>query len=159
MKLKRDQFKNILKECIVELIGEGAFDKIISESLHSAASARPAANDFVSSNTNENPHAYGMGQLTPNERLKEIANHAAMLSSGNDPKRASMLASIFEDTAKTTLQKTLAAENGGYGSTQMFVGEQVSPEELKAEQVELEVLSQGRGTNHWAALAFGRYSK
>lgn len=162
MKLKKDQFKKILKECIMELVEEGAFDKVISESLQTAGHARPAANDLVSGGGgNDNPYQFdnSVGQMTPNQRLKEIARMTAAGVSGNDPQRANMMASILEDTVKTTWQQTMAAERGGPGVNQVFVGESVNPEQVKVEQAELEALSAGRGVKHWAALAFGKYNK
>ena len=47
MKLNSAQFKKILKECIRELITEGAFDNVIKENVQVNAPPRMAANDFV----------------------------------------------------------------------------------------------------------------
>lgn len=161
MKLKKDQFKKILKECIMELVEEGAFDKVISESLQTAGHARPAANDLVSGGGDDNPYQFNnaVGQMSPGQRLKEIAKMAAVSISGNDSRRASMMTSILEDTAKTTWQQTMAAERGGPGVNQVFIGEGVNPEQVKVEQAELEALSAGRGVGHWATLAFSKYNK
>jgi hypothetical protein len=169
MKLKKDQFKVILKECILELIDEGAFDKVLAESLH--ASPRVAANGLMTSHPQvpQNPYQQNrqpqsrpdysynhVGQGSPNQRLQEISKITAQMASGGDPRQASMLANIFEDTARTTLQEQLG-QGGGGGN--MYVGEQSSPEQDAADRAQLEALSNGMGASRWAAVAFANLGK
>lgn len=152
MKLKKDQFKKILKECILELIGEGAFDKVINESLRTMPRTHQSSMMSEQINGSNQPYEH-VGHMTPNQRLKEVARLAAGAAAGNNPKQAAMLNAIFEDTAMTTLQKQMGALNTGDGS--LFIGEQVDPSVEAADRAELEALSGVHGTNHWAALAFG----
>lgn len=152
MKLKKDQFKKILKECILELIGEGAFDKIINESIQTSPKLANASTMNEQANGHSHPYE-NVGQMSPNQRLKEIARMTAMTAAGGDSKQAAMLNAIFEDTAMTTLQKQMGAVNTGNGN--LFIGEQVDPNVEAADRAELEALSGGHGANHWAALAFG----
>jgi hypothetical protein len=157
MKLKKDQFKKILKECILELINEGAFDKVVSEGLQE--SKRYGRNDqnrpAVQLQENYDSGHGGFGQLSPNERLREMARTTAHLASGGNKKQADMLSKIFEDTAMTTLQAQLASGDKGNISPGMFIGEQADPQVEMFEQAQLDALSGGRGAKHWAALAFG----
>jgi hypothetical protein len=175
MKLNRTQFKKILKECITELIQEGAFDKVVSENLQTTP--RVAANDLVSNaafggpygnapestqeqNDQESAHPFeNVGQLTPNRRLQEVARLTAARTSKGDPKAAQMLTAIFEDTAMTTLQRDIAHGAGGRGSNAMFVGEQDDPAVDAVDKAELDALSNGMGASHWAAIAFGKQKK
>jgi len=146
MKLNKIQFKKILKECIRELIVEGAFNNVIKENVETEyPNRRPAANDFV-------PNPREVGTQTPNDRLKEIAKIAAQDASKGDPKSAAMMASIFEDTARTTLQSQMGAEGKG-GGGDVYTG---NPEEEQKEMKTLDALSGGRGVSHWATVAFGK---
>lgn len=153
MKLKKDQFKKILKECILELIGEGAFDKVISESLQTMPRGGSQAGMMNEKANGFNQPYEHVGHMTPNQRLKEVARITAGAASGGNAKRAAMLSAIFEDTAMTTLQKQMGALNTGDGG--LFIGEQVDPSVEAADRAELEALGGAHGTNHWAALAFG----
>jgi len=160
MKLNRTQFKKILKECIRELITEGAFDNVIKENVQPvAATARVAPNDFVGqvtkNSTTAQPPFSSVGHMTPNERLRELSRIAAMQTAQGDPKQAAMMESIFADTAMTTLQSQLGTEMGGGGG--VYLGEQASPEVEQIDQAQLNALSGDRPKNHWAALAFGKY--
>ena len=165
MKLNKAQFKKILKECIRELIDDGAFNTVIKESVGPAAmrpNTRPAANDFASSYGGEEyaadaPAAFSaVGHMSPNARLQEISRLTAAQASGGDPQQAKMMESIFADTAQTTLQNMIGNEGGGHG---MYTGEPTDPQEEQQEMAVLDVLSGGKGAKHWAALAFGKYNK
>ena len=155
MKLNKNQFKKILKECILELVKEGAFDKVISESLHSSNHVQSRSGVDLRENTNQ-AQPLGLGQMTPNQRLKEVARMTAMGAANGDKKQAEMLASIFEDTAMTTLQSQL---NEGGGGGAMSLEENNMPAITEHEQAQLELLSGGHGMKHWAALAFGTAGK
>ena len=172
MKLSKLQFKKILKECIRELIGEGAFDNVVTENLSNhvpAQQPRRAANDFVSSfggsladqaaSYQTAPYQAAPYQeeahtdVRPNSRLDELTKMTAAQCAHGDPSQAAMMESIFADTARTTLQERLAAEGGG------GYARPVDPQQDAREMAQLEQLTGGHGTGHWAALAFGKYSK
>lgn len=158
MKLNRTQFKKILKECIRELITEGAFDSVIKENM-SAPPARVAARDLVGSSGVEAPTLpYGsVGQLSPAQRLKDLAKVTAVHSAKGDTKQAAIMEQIFADTAMTTLQQQLGTEMGGSGD--VFVGHTSNPAVEQHDQMEIMALNGGQPVNHWAALAFGKYEK
>lgn len=163
MKLNRTQFKKILKECIRELIMEGAFDNVIKENVQ-VPPTRMASNDLVSNgySNQSNPqltnHPFApVGQLSPAQRLRELAKLTAVHSAQGDSKQAAIMENIFADTAMTTLQQQLGTEMGGSG--EVYLGEQENPAIEERDQMELNALSGGRPKNHWAALAFGKYEK
>ncbi|RKZ96599.1 MAG: hypothetical protein DRQ43_04170, partial [Gammaproteobacteria bacterium] len=93
----------------------------------------------------------------PNSRLDELSRMTAAQCAHGDPTQAAMMESIFADTARTTLQERLSAEGGGGGGS--YMGASASPEEEAQEMAQLDHLTGGHGTGHWAALAFGKYSK
>lgn len=167
MKLNKAQFKKILKECIRELITEGAFDTVIKENVAPtvvSSGRRPTANDFASSfgggapvDPEHQPAFNSVGHMTPNARLQELSRVAAHGASGGDPAQAKMMEAIFADTASTTLQSQLGYES--HGSAGIYTGEDADPEQERQEMAALDVLSGGRGAGHWAALAFGKYNK
>jgi hypothetical protein len=131
-------------------LNEGAFDKVIGESLRNSSAAPGIVNE---SNGHMNA---GMGQMTPNQRLKQMAAITAQAASGGNNKQAEILSKIFEDTAMTTLQQQLT--DNGSGNAGMYVGEQSNPITEQRDKEQLEMLSNvggGHGVKHWAALAFG----
>ncbi|MFA6050795.1 MAG: hypothetical protein WC761_06425 [Candidatus Paceibacterota bacterium] len=179
MKINRAQLKSILKECVKELITEGAFNNVIKESVNAAPKSdngnndsaniwngngvrRPAANDLQQQQNYQestptpknNQYDYNVGQMNPNQRLHDLARTVAQNASGGNPKHAKMMESIFADTAMTTLQKQLAnGEGGGHG---VYVGEEYTQEIQQADMAELNALGGGAPQGHWAALAFGK---
>lgn len=178
MKINRAQLKSILKECVKELITEGAFNNVIKENMSSSPSAprhnndespniwnangvrRPAPNDLQQNNyeshspKNNSQYDHNVGQMGPNQRLQELAKTVAQNASGGNPKHARMMESIFADTAMTTLQKQLA--NGDGGGNGVYVGEEYTQETQQADLAELQALGGGAPQGHWAALAFGK---
>lgn len=173
MKLNRMQFKKILKECIKELIDEGAFNKVVKENFQPGSfesysnPSRPVANDLVGNQIAPAPdepspvqHFSSMGQGSPNDRLREVARMTALYSTNGDQKQAKVMESIFADTAMTTLQNQMGSEmSAGGGANGMYVGEANSKENEQIDQAQIQALNGGRPMNHWAALAFGKYDK
>lgn len=160
MKLNRNQFKKILKECIQELITEGAFSTI-KENLQENPT-RSAANDFVGHINHQDDNVLdtsfsSVGQMNPSQRLKELAKLTAVHTAKGDSKQATMMENIFMDTAMTTLQQQLGTESSGGGG--VYLGEQANSAVEQHDKMELELLNGGRPNNYWAALAFGRHEK
>lgn len=169
------QFKKILKECIKELIDEGAFNKVVKENFQPGAvepvnsymnPSRPVANDFAGNQVatpNDPAQAYNfssMGQGSPNDRLREVARMTALYSTNGDQKQAKVMESIFADTAMTTLQNQMGSEmSGGGNANGMYMGEAATKEDEQMDQAQIQALNGGRPMNHWAALAFGKYGK
>lgn len=166
MKLSKIQLKKILKEVVRELVDEGAFDRTIQECVGPRTNGRrrPAANDFASSFgggvpavEGEEPAFNSRAQMSQNTRLQTLSRVAAAEAAGGDAEQAKMMEAIFADTAQTTLQSQLGYES--HGGAGIYTGEQANPEQEAKEMAALDALSGGKGAQHWAALAFGKYSK
>lgn len=167
MKLNKAQLKKILKEVVRELVSEGAFDKTIQECVGPRANGsrrRPAANDFAASFGGGAPVQQGAApafnsseHMSPNAKLQTLSRIAAAEAAGGDKEQAKIMEAIFADTASTTLQKQISYES--HGGSSLYANEQISPEEERQEMAELDALSGGKGAEHWAALAFGKYNK
>ena len=163
-KLSRTVLKSVVKECLVEILNEGILNEegtsrsMISESRPRKSSSslsgvarssssrdsshqRPAL-DSVSYNSNEN--------ITINEKFeKNIDNVVKNLTS--DP----VLSSIFQDTARTTLQEQRSSSDSGnspvpheramltQGDTAAKVAASSDPMEMFA-----------GASDRWASLAF-----
>jgi uncharacterized membrane protein len=134
MRVSKNQLKNIVKECLVEILSEGI----------------QLTDKLIENNTPNTPKK-------KNVRKKKVKNQNfddnvsnAISTMTKDP----VLASIFEDTAKTTLQEqynTAAAYdpnnpsssdmNTPTGDTATRIVDKLEPEELP-------------GAENWAKLAF-----
>jgi hypothetical protein len=142
MKLKRDQFKVILKECILELVREGKlFQEQKKQQLADGSIGSRKLNEVI-----ETSNANG---VTPNTRLNEAVKLTANLISKGDPKKAAMYESLIADTARTTLQKQLASQMTGGGA---LMEGAVLPEERAIDQAQLGMFA---ANQRWAQLAFG----
>lgn len=145
MKLKRDEFKSMLKECILELVQEG---KLFQGALPSASGQQ------VSGQMGEQA-----SEGTPNQQfLNEVNNTAAQMARGiakGDAKKNSMYQSIIADTARTTLQAQRAAEFGLNGDA-MMTESMMTPEDKAFDNAQLGVF---QAKSRWAQLAFGNKAK
>lgn len=148
-KLKRDEFKAMLKECILELVQEG---KIFQPSVGQSSSARNIQQKN-SSKLNEVAELGEPDGVTPNTRLNEAVRVTTQLVTKGDPKQVAMYQSIIADTARTTLQKQLANQmtNGG-----ALMEGAILPEEREIDQAQLGMFA---ANQRWAQLAFGGNNK
>jgi hypothetical protein len=144
MKLKRDEFKAMLKECILELVQEG---KIFQG--NQGGLGKPSQ----PSKLNEVAELGDQDGITPNTRLNEAVKMTTHLVSKGDPKKAALYQSIIADTAKTTLQKQLANQMSGGGA---LMEGAVLPEEREIDQAQLGMFA---ANQRWAQLAFGGKNK
>lgn len=160
MKMSKLQFKSMLKECLSELINEGAFDskieKITEGKLTSFGVGRNLSNKPSPSSS-----SFGNLQEQPvNNNLTQTVQGIVQGISVPGMSRE-MLAEIFMDTATGTLQKQLRKDKGlqearGMGSTEgLLVGEEISPEEEQEDDNQLALLS-GGGVSRWAKNAMIR---
>lgn len=148
MKLKRDEFKSMLKECILELVQEG---KIFQ------GTATPTMAPGVGEQQVRVPNPQGEANrlgVTPNSRLNEAVKVATQLVSKGDPGKTSLFQGIIADTARTTLQKQLSAQMTG-GGGEIMEGA-VLPEERAFDQSQLGAFA---AKDRWAMLAFGGKGK
>lgn len=183
MKMTKSDFKGMIKECIRELIKEGAFNdaSIMSESARaSSATNRTASNDMVSQ---KNPvdvararsaaariagyddMGLGASENIPthtapmNQNMKNLVEAASTQMSKGDSKMANAYAAILADTAMHTLPQQMAQDpsrNGGYGAM-AAAGMQSEQEKVAPEQ--LQAIAPSGDLGHWAKLAFGKHNK
>lgn len=144
MKLKRDEFKTMLKECILELVQEG---KIFQ------GGQQPGVRTVPSSKLNEVVESLESNDVTPNTRLNEAVRLTTHLVTKGDPKKAALFQNIIADTAKTTLQKQLANQMTGGGA---LMEGAVLPEEKAFDQAQLGLFA---ANERWAQLAFAGTNK
>jgi hypothetical protein len=185
MKMTKSDFKGMIKECIRELIKEGAFNDayIMSESARAASTTnRTASNDMVSQ---KNPvdvararaaaarmagyDDMGLGasenanvptsSAPINQNMKKLVEAASTQMSKGDSKMANAYAAILADTAMHTLPQQMAQDpsrNGGYGAM-AAAGMQSEQEKVNPEQ--LQAIAPAGDLGHWAKLAFGKHNK
>jgi hypothetical protein len=137
MKISKSDLKNIVKECLVELLSEGLGEK--TPSSFPTKAQFPVSTSLSDSHKRQAPRQ-NFPQQTP--QLKE----AIRRESGGDK----ILESILADTAASTLPKFLQAGEGknsipmaGGGLVEQVVS-QANPEDLFGDDV----------TSKWASLAF-----
>ena len=133
MKIRKEEFKAMLKECILELAQEG---KIFQ-------SARLPVRESMGEEGELE------GTRTPNDRLNEAIKLTTQLVSKGDPKQAALYQRIIEDTAKTTLQKQLAGELTGGAMTDM----PATSEEIALDKAQLNVFA---ASKRWAQVALSK---
>ncbi len=130
MKLNRLELKSIIKECLLELAEEGKLP-------------------FVSENLNEikDPKTTSEGSVS-NPRLQTAIESTTRAIAGGNASKKAIFEAIIADTARTTLQKQLAAAHTGAGT---LVESAVSSEERHFDQTQL---GQFEAKDRWALLAF-----
>ena len=182
MKLTKTEFKTMIKECIRELVKEGAFNEVLTEEISNISrNPRASSNDLI---TKKNPvdaaraknlaaRMAGYDDYMPtgsddvpmntslqiNDGLKKLIETTSSQMGKGDSKAANAYAAILADTAMNTLPQQMAQDTsrgGGYGAlaaaSMQGVQEKVAPQELQA------IAPQG-DVSHWAKLAFGKYNK
>lgn len=136
--MKRSELKSIVKECLLEILMEGVATKQQQHQSSRVLEAsvpkpmRPSL-DHISSNqrqTQKQQYAANANK-TPQNRDMELAKSIVP----NDP----VMASIFADTASTTLREQVAADSGRSMPTQ---------------DTGVDPLSLFENSGNWASLAF-----
>tara|TARA_B100000676_G_C18056305_1_gene834649 strand:- start:696 stop:1109 length:414 start_codon:yes stop_codon:yes gene_type:complete len=129
-KLKRGDLKQIVKECLVEILSEG-----LENTQTSLVESRVVAEEAP-----RRPRKKAPPNRKRNDRFDEaIARNVSSLT--DDP----MMAALFEDTARGTYQDQMA-NDGKPGA--------VSMTETAAPGVELSDIFGERASQNWASLAF-----
>jgi len=137
-KISRNVLKDIVKECLVEILAEGLIETTTRD--------RSASLDsMLSESTKKRP---GRRRKSSAESQANPAFDSAVAGSVKTLTDDSVMASIFADTAKTTLQEQLGAESKGpaladRASRQM---DQLDPIDAFGQE--------GNPADHWAKLAF-----
>ena len=137
-KVKRSVLKEIVKECLLEILFEGidsepgyAEEEPIREARQSRRTSQP-------SKIKETKR-----QRKKPQRMQEDAVHAAVSELTSDP----LMASIFADTAQTTLQEQKEGRRPPADTAAAVVGE----------ATDLQNIFEGAG--NWAAIAFNEVDK
>lgn len=183
MKMTKNDFKGLIKECIRELIKEGAFNEVatvMAENTNPTSSVRAAARDMINQ---KNPvdvararaaaaRMAGYDELSfgasesvdipsapMNQNMKKLVEATSSQMSKGDSKMASAYAAILADTAMHTLPQQMAQDpsrNGGYGA--MAAAGMQGAQEKVAPQ-DLQAIAPSGDMSHWAKLAFGKFTK
>jgi len=136
-KVSRSMLKSIVKECLVELLAEGLSGGDTS-SLNESLSMTNSTSNFkqVAMPTQNS-------KKVVNERFKDNTNKV-IAQATNDP----VMASILQDTAKTTLQE----QNGADRPNQFTVKPTDTYSQIASESDPMEMFE--GAANNWASLAF-----
>lgn len=184
MKMTKNDFKGLIKECLLELVQEGAFNQVanvIAENVRPNTSTRAAAKDLVQQNQQKKNPAdvdrarrlaakmAGYDEFVPetsdspsapiNENLKKLIETTSVQMGKGDSKAANAYAAILADTAMNTLPQQMAQDTsrgGGYGA--LAAASMQGTQEKVAPQ-ELQAIAPQGDVSHWAKLAFGNYNK
>jgi hypothetical protein len=135
MKINRAQLKEVIKECLIEILQEGTSGqktKFSQVSESSRIPQRPMANDSI---------VFGKKQQQPKIN-KDIIRTAA----GADP----IMMGIFEDTAANTLPKMMDSDRSG----QRFIAEARGQAEAAVAAATPEELFGDEMADKWSTLAF-----
>ena len=152
MKLTKGEFRLMIKECIRELITEGAFNQILTESI--SGNVLPNMVGVQNqSQTQTNTGYQSQQQNVVNPHLQNLIQNTAKMVTAAKPQQAGLYAALLEDTAKTTLQKMMLNDTQMRGSANMIVedNQPITANEIK----DLQALSGGGDMKRWAAIAMG----
>lgn len=135
MKINKEQFKSIVKECLLEILSEGlGVQTQSSKPKLDESSKRQKPSDLIS---------YAKQQ--PQQSLKKIKEQASAIA-GGDP----IMASIFADTAQTTLPQMLQNE----GNPRATMIESNDPtDRLVASANPIDIFGE-EAADKWSTLAF-----
>jgi len=156
MKMTKKDLKLMMKECIVELIQEGAFNHVGSTS-----TMMPQPQQMINPMLMGNNPFTGMPmqqQQNPATQMEVFAKQAAAQYAqqfgGSNPAQANMFQHIFEDTIKNTLPQQAM-------STEKFPGQEILTETFGEQEVRQDVkkLEKVGDVSRWAKLAFSQRNK
>lgn len=164
-KLLRSELKNIVKECLLEILSEGLSSTVDSLNESKRSSRKILKNQYASRNNNQQSSveqsltqrmkyldSIQVGQsnntnVVQNERFKRNIE-AATNTLTSDP----VMQEIFKDTASTTLQEQIGAENRRSPAMSAATGGDAAA--MTVAQSDPVDLFGGEAASKWAALAF-----
>jgi hypothetical protein len=135
--LKRSELKAVVKECLLEILMEGV--------------ASPATRQQVKETVEQQPRRKALDYVLPSGQRRQVNNNKNVVETNlrqkatskvvdsivpNDP----VMASIFEDTASTTLREQIAADSG---------------RSVQVNDTGVDPVALFEGADNWASLAFG----
>ena len=136
-KVSRSMLKSIVKECLVELLAEGLSGGDTS-SLNESLSMTNSTSNFIQA-----AMPTQSSKIVVNERFEDNTNKV-ISEATNDP----IMASILQDTAKTTLQE----QNGADRPNQFTAKPTDTYSQIASESDPMEMFE--GAANNWASLAF-----
>jgi hypothetical protein len=158
MKIPRNEFKNVIKECLKELIAEGALNNVIAEMVNTQG---------IPLNMQSNNVGYRQNPMTADPRVQAAAK---LLSKGGDTKLAE---SIFADSLQTVAEQNAMFDPNAHQMQDIYNqgmmgmnGQQVMPQQgyyqnnYQQPQQQPGMLNgngnqpNNAGMNVWAKLAF-----
>jgi len=149
-KLRKSQLKEIVKECLVEILSEGIGNS--NHEMQSALTARKREVDNHRAMNESHARRSVWDHVEVNKAPTENRNFDAAVSSTaesltSDP----IMQSIFEDTARTTLQSQLGESTGQNAAGSISAnGDAASVAMLNSDPMQMF----GESSSNWAALAF-----
>ena len=139
-KLSKSALKSIIKECLVEILAEGLGNDVGDQLLEVSSPVQKKRKGPKSSRRRP-----ALDSVRFNQRLDESVSNMT-----NDP----VMASIFKDTAKTTLQEQISGETRGNTTGHleqvMANGDAAAKAVSKADPNEIF----GESASNWSTLAF-----
>jgi hypothetical protein len=184
MKMTKTDFKGMIKECIKELIKDGAFAEVLAESVNTnkqsvtnkQSSFRAAAKELISDTPKVDKdklkaqaaqmsgYYEGMGESSStsearpiNEHVKKLISMTANEMGKGNSKLSSTYAAIFEDTAIHTLPHQLANDTGaGGGGMAALTAAGMQNQEEKVAPAQLEAMAIDGDMSRWAKVAFNK---
>lgn len=156
MKMSRQDLKNIVKECLVEILSEGLADttRTISESRMMSQPRQAQQQQQVAPVNRRQNIADKISFLPPKSEIRQSAppqqqNHQALARSlTSDP----VLADIFADTAKGGAHRQMNESSSTANHEQMIAsaGDAAAKAMLRSDPVDVF----GESASKWASLAF-----
>lgn len=155
MKMSRSQFKTLMKECLSELINEGAFDKKL-EKIAESKFSKPA--QIVEAKSPSLLYGYGQQNSTPSENMPNVnpklLEAVKNVTSAQPKERKGLFEEIMLDTAMTTLQRQLSNGDAFGNAGALYNEAPVSGEIAALDEAQLKAMS-GGNVSRWALAAFG----
>lgn len=130
--MKRSELKAIVKECLVEILMEGVAPQYASKVNESRITSQHSS---LQKNVTASKPSNNVAK-TQSSQINEIARQIVP----NDP----VMASIFSDTASTTLREQVAADSG---------------RQIQAQDTGVDPMSLFDNSKNWASLAFSETTK
>lgn len=152
MKMSRQDLKNLVKECLVEILSEGLVGT--AQSINENRRQAPVQNQQITPVNRKSLIADKISFLPTKSEIKQAQSpappsHRALANSlTSDP----VLADIFADTARTGMHKKMNESSGGANHEQMVAssGDAAARAMLQSDPIDIFGDSAGK----WAALAF-----
>ena len=147
-KMRKSQLKEIVKECLVEILSEGLSSNSQAAAMLTSRTSNKRVNEGLAHSkkpTTRRKTALDRINYGESPRLDSaIENSVSTLTS--DP----IMQSIFNDTARTTLQEQLANESHDHGPASQTASDSASLAMSQSDP--MDVFSES--ANNWATLAF-----